>query len=76
MSNPLDPVRTAFDKTVGPYRKRQKLMAELKEADVGKDRRAQLVKESAQLEADWLEALVGLWKAMDKCSVLREKKGA
>jgi hypothetical protein len=76
MSNPLDPVRISFDKAVGPYRKRYKLMADLKEADVGKERRAQLVKEAAQLEAEWVEALVGLWKAMDECSVLREKKDA
>jgi hypothetical protein len=76
MSNPLDPVRIAFDKAVGPYRKRQKMMADLKEADVGKERRAQLVKESAQLDADWVEALVGLWKAMDECSVLRKRIGA
>ena len=73
MSNPLDPVRIAFDKAVGPYRKRQKLMAELREPDVGKNRRAELVDESAQLEAEWVEALVGLWKAMDQCSVLRGK---
>ncbi len=73
MSNPLDPVRIAFDKAVGPYRKRQKLMVELREPDVGKDRRASLVDESAQLEAEWVEALVGLWKAMDQCSVLRGK---
>ena len=39
MSNPLDPVRIAFDKAVGPYRKRQKMMADLKEADVGKEHR-------------------------------------
>ena len=76
MSNPLDPVRIAFDKAVGPYRKRQKLMADLKEADVGKDRRAQFVKESAQLDAEWVEALVGLWKVMDECSVLRDKMDA
>ncbi len=76
MSNPLDPVRIAFDKAVGPHRKRQKLKAELKETDVGKDRRAQVVKESEQLNAEWVEALVGLWKAMDQCSVLREKLGS
>lgn len=76
MSNPLDPVRIAFDKAVGPHRKRQKLVTELKETDIGKDRRAQLVKESAELDAEWLEALVGLWKAMDQCSVLREKLGS
>ena len=73
MSNPLDPVRIAFDKAVGPYRKRQKLMADLREPDIGKTRRAELVDESAQLEAEWVEALVGLWKAMDQCSVLRGK---
>jgi len=76
MSNPLDPVRTAFDKAVGPYRKRHKLMSDLKEADVGKERRAQMVKEAAQFEAEWVEALVELWKVMDECSVLREKKNA
>jgi hypothetical protein len=37
MSNPHDPVRITFDKAAGPYRKRQKLMVDLKEADVGKD---------------------------------------
>jgi len=76
MSNPLDPVRIAFDKAIGPYRKRQKLMADLKEPDVGKDRRAQFVKESAQLDAEWVEALVGLRKVMDECSILREKMDA
>jgi hypothetical protein len=76
MSNPLDPVRIAFDKAVGPYRKRQKLVIELKETDVGKDHRAKLVKESEQLDAEWLEALVGLWKAMSQCSVLQGKVGS
>jgi len=76
MSNPLDSVRTAFDKAVGPHRKRQNLMAQLKEPDVGKDRRAQLVKEAAQLESEWIDALIGLWKAMEESSVLRGKKGA
>ncbi len=75
MSNPLDPVRSAFDKAVGPHRKRQKLVTELKETDVGKARRSQLVKETAELDAEWLDALVGLWKAMDECSVLKEKLG-
>ncbi len=75
MSNPLDPVRSAFDKAVGPHRKRQKLVTELKETDVGKARRAQLVKETTELDAEWLDALVGLWKAMDQCSVLKEKLG-
>jgi len=75
MSNPLDSVRIAFDKAVGPYRKRQKLVTELKETDVGKARRAQLVKETAELDAEWLDAMVELWKAMDQCSMLRERLG-
>jgi len=73
MSNPLDPVRMAFDKAVGPYRRRQELLRELRESDVGKHRRAKLVEESAQLEEEWVEALVGLWKAMDQCSVFQGK---
>ena len=76
MSNPLDPVRTAFDKAVGPFQKRHALIAILKEDDVGKDRRAELVKESAQLEAEWVEALVGRRKVMDDCLVLRERMDA
>jgi len=76
MSNPLDRVRIAFDKAVGPHRKRQNLIAELKESEVGKTRRAQLVKEAAQLESEWADALIVLWKAMEESSVLREKKGA
>jgi hypothetical protein len=75
MKNPLDPVRIAFDKAVGPYRKRHELMSELKETDVGKERREQYVKESAELEAEWVEALIELWKVMEECSVLIEKKG-
>jgi hypothetical protein len=71
MSNPLDPVRIAFDKAVGPHQKRQNLMAILKEEDVGKGRRSEIVKESAQLDADWVAALVVLRKVMDECSVLR-----
>ena len=74
MGNPLDPVRIAFDKAVGPYQKRQSFMAVLKEEDVGKDRRALFVKESAQLDAEWVEALIGLRKVMDECSVLSEKR--
>ena len=37
MSNPLDPVRIAFDKAVGPHQQRQNLIAVLKEEDVGKE---------------------------------------
>ncbi len=74
MSNPLDPVRLAFDKAVGPFRKRQKIMAELKEPEVGKDLRARLVKEASQLEAEWLEALVDLGKAVAACPAIGGKK--
>ncbi|MGC8660815.1 MAG: hypothetical protein ACP5U1_17280 [Desulfomonilaceae bacterium] len=74
MSNPLDPVRIVFDKAVGPHQKRQNLIAILKEEDVGKDRRAQIVKETVQLDAEWVAALVELRKAMDECSILMEKK--
>ena len=76
MSNPLDPVRIAFDKAVGPFRKRQKIMAELKESEIGKDLRAKLVKEASQLEAEWVDALLELGKAVEACPVLAEKKGA
>jgi len=51
-------------------------MVDLKEAEVGKDRRTRFVKESAQLDAEWVEALVGLRRVMDECSVLREKMDA
>ena len=71
MSNPLDPVRIAFDKAVGPYQKRQNWITVLKEEDVGKERRAVIVKELAELDEEWVEALVGLKKVMDECSVLR-----
>ncbi|MBI5572708.1 MAG: hypothetical protein HY914_22380 [Desulfomonile tiedjei] len=76
MSNPLDPVRRAFDKAVGPFRKRQKIMAELKESEVGKDLRAKMVQEASVLDAEWVEALVELGKAMEACSAIGEKKGA
>ena len=71
MSNPLDPVRIVFDKAVGPYQKRQNWITVLKEEDVGKERRAEIVKELAELDEEWVKALVGLKKVMDECSVLR-----
>ncbi len=73
MGNPLDPIRIALDKALGPFTRRQKLIQELREPDVGKEHRAKLVEESAQLEAEWVEALVGLWNAMGQCSVVRAK---
>jgi hypothetical protein len=76
MSNPLDPVRIAFDKAVGPYQKRRNLMAILKEENIGKERRAELVKESTQLDVAWVAALVELRKVMDECPVVSDKKGA
>jgi hypothetical protein len=74
MSNPLDPVRIAFDKAVGPFRKRQKIMAELKESEAGKELRAKLVNEASQLDAEWVEALVELGKALEACPVIGQKK--
>ena len=56
--------------------KRQNLIAVLKEEDVGKERRAQMVKESTQLDAEWVAALVELRRVMDECSVLLDKKDA
>lgn len=72
MSNPLDQVRTAFDKAMAPHRKRQALIEELKEPDVGKERRAHLVEESKQLEKEWIGALIDLRKSMDQCAILQE----
>ncbi len=76
MSNPLDPVRIAFDKAVGPYQKRRNLREILKEENIGKERRAQLVKESTELDAHWVAALVELGKVMAECSVITDKKDA
>ena len=76
MSNPLDPVRIAFEKAVGPHQQRRNLIAVLKEEDVGKDRRAQIVKETAQLDTEWVAALVELRKVMDECPVIRGKQDA
>jgi hypothetical protein len=73
MSNPLDPVRIAFEKAVGPHRKRLNLMSQLKEPDVTKTRRAELVKESEALEAEWLTDMIALWKAMDQCAAFQAK---
>lgn len=73
MNNPLDPVRIAFEKAVGPHQKRRNLIAILKEEDVGKGRRAEIVKESAQLDLEWVAALVELKKVMDECPVLNKQ---
>ncbi len=73
MRNPLDALRTAFDKAVGPFVKRQKIMAELKEPDVGKERRAQLVNESKQLDEEWLRELIKLRKIMDTSQAFQER---
>ena len=71
MSTPLDPVRIAFDKAVGPYQKRHNWIAVLKEEDVGKERRAEIVKELVELDQEWLEALIGFRKAINECSVFQ-----
>jgi hypothetical protein len=73
MSNPLDPVRAAFESAVGPHAKRREITKELRETDVGKDRRAQLVKETETLDKEWIDNLIALYKAMEQCSVLQQK---
>lgn len=77
MSDPLEPVRKAFEKARGPFRKRQTIMDELKESDVGKGRRTHLVSEAAEMDAQWRAALVGLYKAMIECPPFMDevKKG-
>lgn len=75
MSNPLDSVRTAFDKAVGPYLKRQKIISELKESDVGKERRAQLAAESKRLDEEWVAALIELGKTMNSNQVFQGRLG-
>jgi hypothetical protein len=73
MSDPFEPVRKAFESARGPFRKRQTIMDELKESDVGKGRRTQLVKEAADMDDQWRAALVGLYKAMSDCPPFMEE---
>ena len=70
MSDPLEQVRVVFEKAIGPHNKRQKIIDELKEADVGKSKRAKLVAEAEEIEKQWKEALVDLRKALNECSAL------
>jgi hypothetical protein len=64
MSDQLEPVRAAFEKAIGPFRKRQKILEQLKEPDVGKTRRSSLATEAVDLEKEWTAALMALTKAM------------
>lgn len=70
MSDPLEQVRVVFEKAIGPYNKRQKIMDELKEPDVGKSKRAKLVEEAAEIDKQWKLALVDLHKALNECSAI------
>jgi hypothetical protein len=72
MSDLLEPVRKAFEEARGPFRKRQAINHELKEPDVGKGRRTQLVKEAAEMDEQWKAALVDLYKAMIECPPFME----
>jgi hypothetical protein len=70
MSDPLEPVRVVFEKAIGPYNKRLRIMSELKEPDVGKSKRAKLVEEAAEIEKQWKEALAALRKALNECPAI------
>jgi hypothetical protein len=70
MTDPLEQVRVVFEKAIGPYNKRQKIMDELKEPDVGKSKRARLVEEAAEIDKQWKLALVDLHKALNECSAI------
>jgi hypothetical protein len=72
MSDSMEPVRKAFEKARGPFRKRQAIMDDLKESDVGKARRSELAKEAADLDAQWQQALMALYKAMTECAAFME----
>jgi histidinol dehydrogenase len=67
MDPALENVRKAFDKAVGPFRKRQEIMRELKEPDVAKVRRAELVKEAEQLDEQWVQAMQEVQRQMAAC---------
>jgi len=74
MSDPLDQVRVVFEKAIGPYNKRQKIKEELKEPDVGKSKRARLVAEAAEIDAQWKASLEELKKALNECPLLEPNK--
>lgn len=71
MHDPLEQVRVVFEKAIGPYNKRQKIMDELKEPDVGKNKRARLVEEAAEIEKQWEQALADLKKALNELSAVK-----
>jgi hypothetical protein len=73
MSDPLDQIRVVFEKAIGPYNKRQKIKDELKEPDVGKSKRARLVAEAAEVDAQWKAALDDLQKALNECPAFQTK---
>lgn len=66
MSEHLEPVRAAFEKAIGPFRKRQKILEQLKEPDVGKGLRSSLAGEAVTLDNDWKNALIALRLAMNE----------
>ncbi len=73
MSDPLDQVRVVFEKAIGPYNKWQKIKDELKEPDVGKSKRARLVEEAKEIDAQWKIALEDLRKVLNECQLLQPK---
>ena len=74
MSDPLDQVRVVFEKAIGPYNKRQKIKDELKEPDVGKSKRARLVAEAAEIDAQWKVSLEDLRKSLNECPLFQAGK--
>ena len=71
MNDPLEQVRVVFEKAIGPYNKRQRIIDELKEGDVGKSKRAKLVEEAGEIDKQWRLALVDLQKALNECSAIQ-----
>lgn len=76
MKDQLSAVRDAFEKAMGPFRKRQKIVEDLKEPDLRKTRRAELVVEAAELDEEWKAALIELRKAMETSQAFPESETA
>jgi|GEM_PF-1643056 len=74
MVGELEPVRKAFEKAMGPFRKRKTILEVLKEAEVGKGRRSVLAEEAAGLDKQWVEAVEELRQAIAACPLFSTQK--
>jgi hypothetical protein len=74
MVKELESVRTAFERAMGPFRKRKTILEVLKEAEVGKGRRSVLAEEAAGLDKQWVEAVEELRRAIDACPQFSSQK--